>query len=106
MLLVGGAGMVGSFITPYLREKHELRVLDIAQPRHEGIDFVKGSVTDPQAIEKAVAGVDAFIWLVMKSPQGGMVTDQDLKVIRENYEVNCLGLHTFLWLAHLSLIHI
>ena len=100
MLLVGGAGMVGSFITPYLREKHELRVLDIAQPRHEGIDFVKGSVTDPQVIEKAVAGVDAFIWLVMKSPQGGMVTDQDLKVIRENYEVNCLGLHTFLWLAH------
>jgi nucleoside-diphosphate-sugar epimerase len=35
----------------------------------------------------------------MLSPQGGSVTDQNLKVIRENYEVNCLGLHTFLWLA-------
>ena len=33
------------------------------------------------------------------SPQGGGVTDQDLKIIRENYDVNCLGLHTFLWLA-------
>ena len=50
--------MVGSFITPYLKEKHELRVLDLAEPRHDGVEFVKGSVTDPDAIEKAVDGVD------------------------------------------------
>ena len=99
VLLVGGSGMVGTFITPYLEEHHDLRVLDLAEPRHRGVEFVKGSVTDPAAIEKAVAGVDAFIWLVMQSPQGGAITDQDVKVIRENYEVNCLGLHTFLWLA-------
>jgi len=99
VLLAGGSGMVGSFITPYLKEKHELRVLDLAEPQHDGVDFVKGSVTDPEAIERAIDGMDAFIWLVMRSPQGGTVTDQDLKVIRENYEVNCLGLHTFLWLA-------
>lgn len=91
--------MVGSFITPYLQEKHEIRVLDLAEPRHGNVEFVKGSVTDAEAIARAVDGVDAFIWLVMLSPQGGSVTDQDLKIIRENYEVNCLGLHTFLWLA-------
>lgn len=91
--------MVGSFITPYLQEKHEIRVLDLAEPQHDNVEFVKGSVTDSKAIEKAIDGVDAFIWLVMRSPQGGSVTDQDLKIIRENYEVNCLGLHTFLWLA-------
>ena len=99
ILLVGGAGMVGSFITPYLKEHHDLRVFDVAEPRHDDVEFVKGSVTDPNAIEEAVEGVDAFIWLVMMSPQGGSVTDQDLKVIRENYEVNCLGLHMFLWMA-------
>jgi len=91
--------MVGSFITPYLQEKHEIRVLDLAEPEHDNVEFVKGSVTDAAAIEKAVDGVDAFIWLVMLSPQGGSVTDQDLKVITENYTVNCLGLHAFLWLA-------
>jgi nucleoside-diphosphate-sugar epimerase len=99
ILLVGGAGMVGTFITPYLREKHDIHVLDLAEPKHEGVEFVKGSVTDPEAIKKAIDGIDAFIWLVMLSPQGGSVTDQDLKVITENYTVNCLGLHTFLWLA-------
>ncbi len=91
--------MVGSFITPYLQREHDIRVLDLAEPKHDNVEFVQGSVTDPEAIQKAVEGVDAFIWLVMLSPQGGTVTDQDLKVIRENYEVNCLGLHTFLWLA-------
>ena len=99
VLLAGGSGMVGSFITPYLQKEHDIRVLDLAEPRHDNVEFFKGSVTDPEAIQKAVEGVDAFIWLVMLSPQGGSVTDQDLKVIRENYEVNCLGLHTFLWLA-------
>ena len=99
VLLAGGSGMVGSFITPYLQKEHDIRVLDLVEPRHDNVEFFKGSVTDAEAVQKAVEGVDAFIWLVMLSPQGGSVTDQNLKVIRENYEVNCLGLHTFLWLA-------
>lgn len=99
VLLAGGSGMVGSFITPYLQKEYDIRVLDLVEPRHDNVEFFKGSVTDAEAVQKAVEGVDAFIWLVMLSPQGGSVTDQNLKVIRENYEVNCLGLHTFLWLA-------
>ena len=100
ILLVGGSGHVGTFITPYLREVHELRVLDLAPPRHDGIEFVKGSVTDTGAIKEAVDGIDTFIWLVMQSPQGGSVTDQDEKVIRENYTVNNMGLHLFLWTGY------
>ncbi|MFN8526823.1 MAG: NAD(P)-dependent oxidoreductase [Chloroflexota bacterium] len=99
VLLVGGSGHVGSFVTPYLRERHELRVLDLAPPRHAGLDYVKGSITDTAALARALDGVDTFINMVMKSPQGGSVTDQDEKIIRENYEVNTLGLHLLLWTA-------
>ena len=99
LLLVGGSGHVGTFITPYLRDSHDLRVLDVAAPRHDGIEFVEGSVLDTDAISEAVDGVDAFIWLVMKSPQGGSSTEQDETVIRENYDMNCKGLHLFLWTA-------
>ena len=36
VLLVGGSGHVGSFITPYLTRHHDLRVLDLRPPRHDG----------------------------------------------------------------------
>ena len=47
VLLVGGSGRVGTFVTPYLRQRHQVRVLDLRPPRHEGIEFVEGSATDP-----------------------------------------------------------
>ncbi len=101
ILLAGGSGMVGSFITPYLQKQHEIRVLDMAEPSAAGVEFVRGSVTEPADLQKALTGVDSFVWLVMRSPQGGSVTDQDEKIIRENYEVNCLGLHLFLYTAQM-----
>lgn len=98
VLLVGGAGHVGSFITPYLRERHQLRVLDLQPPRHD-VEYIAGSITDPVAVGRALDGMDTFINLVMKSPQGGSSTDQTLTQIQENYEVNTLGLHVLLFTA-------
>ena len=99
VLLLGGAGHVGSFITPYLRKHHELRVLDIRPPRHDDVEFVEGSVSDPEALRAALTGVDAFIWVVMRKPQGGSVRDQDIPTIVENYEVNTKALHLTLFIA-------
>ena len=99
VLLIGGSGHVGTFITPYLKQKHTLRVLDVRPPKHQGVEYVEGSVTDEASIRRALQGMDTFIWLVMKSPQGGSVTDQTPQVIIDNYTVNNLGLHLFLWIA-------
>jgi nucleoside-diphosphate-sugar epimerase len=99
VLLVGGAGMVGTFVTPYLRQQHALRVLDLQPPKHQDVEYVQGSITDTEAVRRALDGVDTFINMVMKSPQGGSSSDQNLTQIRENYEVNTLGLHLLLWTA-------
>jgi len=99
VLLVGGSGHVGSFITPYLRQQHELRVFDLRPPAREGVEYVEGSVTDPDATRRALEGVDAFIWLVMKGAQGGSVTDQSVPLILSNYDVNAKGLHLLLYTA-------
>jgi len=99
VLLVGGTGHVGTFVTPYLLERHELRVLDVRPPRHAGVEFIEGSITNPSDLERALDGVDTFINMVMKSPQGGSTTDQSIKIIQENYEVNTLGLHLLLYTA-------
>jgi nucleoside-diphosphate-sugar epimerase len=99
VLLLGGSGHVGSFVTPYMKKKHDLRVLDVRPPKHDGVEYVEGSATDPDALRKAFAGVDAFVWLIMRKPQGGSHRDQDVETIVENYEVNCKGLHLALFLA-------
>jgi nucleoside-diphosphate-sugar epimerase len=99
VLLVGGSGHVGTFITPYLRREHELRVMDLRPPRHAGLEYLEGSVTDPDAVRRALEGVDTFIWLVMRRGQGGSVTDQDIPTIVDNYEVNAKGLHLLLFTA-------
>ena len=99
VLLIGGAGHVGTFVTPYLRQHHQVRVLDLNPPRHPDVDYVQGSITSADDIRRALDGMDTFINMVMKSPQGGSVTDQTLTEIVENYQVNTLGLHTLLWTA-------
>ena len=99
VLMLGGAGHVGSFITPYLQQHHQLRVLDLRPPRHPGVEYVEGSVSDPDALRTALTGVDAFIWVVMRKPQGGTIRDQDIPTIIENYEINTKALHLTLFIA-------
>jgi nucleoside-diphosphate-sugar epimerase len=98
VLLVGGAGLVGSFITPYLERHHSLRVLDLRAPQRD-VEYVPGSITSQGDLRRALDGVDTFINLVMRSPQGGSSNEQTLTQIVENYEVNTLGLHLLLWSA-------
>lgn len=99
LLLVGGAGHVGKLITPYLKARHSLSVLDLAAPDDPEIKHIQGSVLDPEAIRAGLEGVDGFIWLAMRSAQGGMVTDQDIETIVNNYDLNTKALHLFLYLA-------
>jgi nucleoside-diphosphate-sugar epimerase len=98
VLLAGGSGMVGTFITPYLMNHHEIRVLDPVAPKHD-VEHVKGSMTNPDDIRRALDGVDTFIDVAMLSPQGGASTSQNEKIISDNYQINCQGLHLLLFIA-------
>ncbi len=100
VLLTGGSGLVGTFVTPYLQQHHSLRVLDPEPPKHASVEYIQGSITNPADLRRALDGMDTFINMVMKSPQGGSSNDQTLTQITENYEVNTLGLHLLLWTAH------
>ncbi|HTX00092.1 MAG TPA: hypothetical protein VMD59_15015, partial [Acidimicrobiales bacterium] len=65
VLLVGGSGMVGTFISPYLAPHHSLRVLDLCPPSAAGVEYLQGSITDPEALRRALEGCDSFVNLVM-----------------------------------------
>ncbi|MBT4096753.1 MAG: NAD(P)-dependent oxidoreductase [Gemmatimonadetes bacterium] len=99
VLLVGGSGLVGTFITPYLQRQHTVRVLDVKPPQHD-VDYVEGSITDPEALRRGLDGMDSFITVVMKGGQGGFTRDHTVELAVDNYQVNCLGLHVLLLTAH------
>lgn len=64
ILITGGAGFIGSHIAEHYASKAEVRVLDNLRSGYKanldglGVEFIEGSVTDRQAVKKAVDGVD------------------------------------------------
>jgi nucleoside-diphosphate-sugar epimerase len=91
--------MVGTFVTPYLARRHELRVLDVRPPQHgDLVDYVEGSISDPAALARALEGMDTFVDMVMRWPGKGP-SDQTVGDIIANHEVNVLGVHLLLWTA-------
>ena len=68
VLIVGGAGHVGTMTLPYMKSHHQFRVLDLSPPKDSTVEYIEGSVTDPAVVRQAVKGMDAFIYMVMRVP--------------------------------------
>lgn len=99
LLLVGGSGLVGTAVTPYLQPHHILRVLDLNAPQHDDVEYVEGSIADPEAVRRALDGMDSFITMAMKGGQGGHDRHHTMEQAIDNYTVNCLGHHVLLLTA-------
>ncbi len=69
VLITGGAGFIGSHLVEHFQGKAEVRVLDNLRSGYlrnlEGLEhsFIEGSVTDRNAVKKAVEGVDYIFHL-------------------------------------------
>lgn len=76
ILITGGAGFIGSYLSEeMLRHGHHVRVLDNLAPQvhgperstpsylHRDVDLVRGDVRDKDAVNAALAGIDAVFHL-------------------------------------------
>lgn len=100
VLVTGGAGFIGSHLAmELLRAGHTVRILDNLSPqihggvptgtdwlRHEGIEFIRGSVTAKDDMCKALAGVDVVVHLAAETGTG-----QSMYEIARYTEVNVGG---------------
>jgi dTDP-L-rhamnose 4-epimerase len=85
VLLTGGAGFIGSHVLAILlANNHAVRVLDSLRPDvHRGADwtppapaeFLAGDVRDPDAVDRALHGMDAVIHLAAKVGLGVAIGD-------------------------------
>ena len=99
VLLVGGSGHVGTMTLPYMKEHHNFRVLDLAPPKDESIEYIQGSVTDVAIVQEALKGMDTFVYMVMLRPTSDRSSVADFPAIVANYDVNAKGLHIVLHAA-------
>jgi nucleoside-diphosphate-sugar epimerase len=90
VLITGGKGFLGQHIVDHFSQEGE-RVRILARPTSdedgEGVDtenIVWGDIRDPEAVERAVEGVDRVVHLVSNFRKGG--SDKN-----EAYDVNVVG---------------
>jgi UDP-glucose 4-epimerase len=64
ILVTGGAGFIGSHIVEHFQQKAEVRVLDNLRSGYKknldpfNVNFIQGSVMEPETLQKAMDGVD------------------------------------------------
>jgi len=90
LLVTGATGFLGSTLVPLLREAgHEVRALTRAGAPIAGVEVVKGDVRDPDAVQRALSGVQGLYHLA------GLVS-RDPADARKMYELHVDGTRTLL----------
>jgi len=93
VLVVGGAGSVGTAVLPHLARQHRVRVFDQVQPLEiDNVDWVPGDLFDAPAVEAAAEGMDALIYMAMgpREPWG------EITMAQAHLRVATAGLYTCL----------
>lgn len=67
LLVVGGCGSVGSMVLPHLATRHEIRVLDLVEPRTRvsEVDYHIGDLHDVDLVASLAEGVDSLVFMAM-----------------------------------------
>src|SRR5699024_10451725 len=93
ILIVGGAGVLGSAITPHLRSSgHRVTTLG-PDPAGRTEDHVVADATDFEALADAFDGVDAVVNFALRTPRGPGA-DERTEPVRAGFAVNVGSVYT------------
>jgi nucleoside-diphosphate-sugar epimerase len=99
VLVIGGSGYLGTLMTPFLARCYDLRVFDLHPPTVRDIEYVQGSVSDPEALASAVVGMEAVLYMAMGSHPHIGGDHAPIKARVSAFDVNVKGLHLALYAA-------
>ena len=98
LLIVGGAGYVGSIVVPTLEKEFECTHFDIKPVQGYEDHTILADVDDEEKVRQAVDGMDAIFYLAMgrgKDVQGRPSYND----INSSFDVNVRGLYRFLQIS-------
>lgn len=87
IIVIGGAGHVGSLVVPRLARSHDITVADRKRARWWDGDFVELDVMDHQRLSGLFADVDALVFMAM----GPMEDWGSTGWARQHFDVNVTG---------------
>lgn len=113
VLVIGGAGYVGSILRPALEAEHFCRYLDLKPIAGSEDRCVVGDLNNPVVLDRALTGMDAVVWVAMGIKQdadrgrGCLDLDASFDVnVRGFYRVVStaanLGIRRFVYASSLS----
>lgn len=101
LLIVGGAGYVGSILVPTLEKEFECAHFDLKPVRGCEHKTILADVGDENQVRGAVQGVDAVLYLAMGASAftPDSASKQGSNEINPAFDVNVRGWYRFLYLA-------
>jgi len=98
VLVVGGAGYVGSILQPALEAEHECRYLDLKPVAGAEDRTLIGDVNNPEVIARALEGMDSVLWLAM-GVKAGMDKGLGSIDVDAAFDVNVKAMYRLLFAA-------
>ena len=95
VLVIGGSGLVGSLVAPFLAEIHTLRIFDMRPSQSGNFDYHQGDVTQYADLASAMSGMEAVLYMAM-----GSLDWAEIPGVVSAYDVNVKGLHLALRAAN------
>lgn len=88
ILIIGGAGVLGSAVSPYLQAAgHRITVLGPDAPTVPGVGHVAGDATSFEDLAIAMTGVDAVVNFALRAARGPGA-DEQTEPVRRAFAVN------------------
>jgi nucleoside-diphosphate-sugar epimerase len=95
VFIVGASGHVGTLVSPFLKQKHTLRIYDVKAPADSTLDYWPGDVTDFENLKAAMAGMDLLFYMAMNIQRGDPTAME-----HSSFDVNVKGVYLALKAAH------